>query len=324
MSSEAIVALAAFISMGSAVLLVAHVVQSRSAAARRRLQLHSVAVATSEAHRLERIQVLKSRGIGDAMSGGSKLGGSKMARTAALELPRAGLSTSVRRYLQFRMVFGVVLAVIAQVVTSNLLIATVALVAGMMLPRIVVRQKGKRRLRAFEAQLAESIDLLVGALRAGHGFLQGLESVASQMDEPMKGELARVLEEVNVGINPVEALTAMTVRIPSYDVALLVSAIAVQRQTGGNLAEVLENLAATVRERRRIRAEVRALTTGPRVSAYILAAIPVGLFFYFILISADYRDTMLNTTFGHMLLGLVAVLTTLGFITTSKVAKVEY
>ena len=94
----------------------------------------------------------------------------------------------------------------------------------------------------------------------------------------------------------------------------MISAISVQRQTGGNLAEVLENLAATVRERRRVRGEVMALTTGPRVSAYVLAAVPVLLFVYFFAISKDYREVMTGTTYGWMLLGTTAVLAFIGFV----------
>ena len=326
MSAPVIVAMAAFISVISLVLLVSAAMNRRPAAVRRRLQDHSVAVTASEAHRVERINVLKARGIEDAALGnsGSRLSRSKIVRTAARELSRAGVTTTVRRYLLIRVLLGVVLAVVAAVVLGNPLFAIPAAIVGMMAPRFLVRRKGKGRLLAFEAQLAESIDLFVGALRAGHGFLQGLESVANQMEDPTKQEYGRVLEEVNVGIGPVDALVSMHRRIPSYDVGLLVSAIAVQRQTGGNLAEVLENLAATVRERRRVRGEVQALTTGPRVSSYVLGLIPTLLFFYFLAISSDYRDIMLGTTYGHMLIGLAAVLSFLGYFFARKVSKVEY
>ena len=133
-----------------------------------------------------------------------------------------------------------------------------------------------------------------------------------------------VLEQVNVGINPVDALMAMSARMPSYDLELMVSAISVQRQTGGNLAEVLENLAATVRERRRVRGEVHALTTGPRVSGYVLAAVPFLLFAYFLFVSPDYRDIMVDTMYGKMLLGTAAVWSLIGFFCANKVSRVEY
>jgi len=122
----------------------------------------------------------------------------------------------------------------------------------------------------------------------------------------------------------VDALMAMSERMPSYDLSLMVAAISVQRQTGGNLAEVLENLAETVRERRRVRGEVFALTTGPRVSGYVLAAIPFLLFGYFCLISSDYRAVMVDTTSGNLLLTAGAVWSLIGFYFSNKVSKVEY
>jgi tight adherence protein B len=140
----------------------------------------------------------------------------------------------------------------------------------------------------------------------------------------MHKELNRVIEQVNVGINPIDALQEMGERLPSYDLALAIAAIAVQRQTGGNLAEVLDNLAATVRERRRVRGEVRALTTGPRVSSYVLAAVPFLLFIYFISISPDYRTVMMGSTYGHILLGVATTWSLIGFFLSQKVSKVEY
>ena len=321
MSTQLTVAIAVFIIVVAFVLLVASITQRRPEAMRRRLASHNVDVSAAEAKRLERIAVLKRQSRGSGPERG-RLG--RPADTAARELGRAGWELSVRKYLLLRVVAALITYLIAIAVIGNGLLALPAALVGLAAPRIWVRRVAKQRLQAFEAQLAEAIDLLVGALRAGHGFLQGLESVANQIEDPIRKELRVVLEEVNVGVSPVDALLAMGDRLPSYDLALLISAISVQRQTGGNLAEVLENLAATVRERRRVRGEVHALTTGPRVSSYVLAAIPLLLFIYFIAISSEYRDVMLWTLYGHLLLGLAAVLSTLGFVFSRKVAKVEY
>ena len=123
MSAATIVALASFVSVGALVLLVASLMHRRPAAVRRRLQDHAVTVVVSEAHRQERIRVLKARGIEDAMGGNSRLSRSKMVRTAAKELARAGLAITVRRYLVLRIAFALMVAVVAQIVLSNLLIA---------------------------------------------------------------------------------------------------------------------------------------------------------------------------------------------------------
>ena len=125
-----------------------------------------------------------------------------------------------------------------------------------MLPRVALILQARRRRIAFEAQLAEAIDLLVGALRAGYGFLQAMEAVTKEIGDPMREEFVRVIDLVKVGTPPADALLELPKRIDSYDLSLFVTAVTVQRTIGGNLAEVLENIAETVRERRRIRAEV--------------------------------------------------------------------
>lgn len=324
MSTPVIIAACAFSAVAALTLLVAKLVDRKPAEVRRRLGKHAVELDAAGPKRLERIDVLKDGQYSASARRNKLLARFRPARTAVAELARANASMSVGFYLLMRLVIATTLCVLARVLSGNVVIALVAIPVGLMLPRFQLRRKGRKRLKALEAQLAEAVDLLVGSLRAGHGFLQGLESVSKEIDDPMRHELARVIEQINVGIGPAEALQGMTERIPSYDLALMVAAISVQRQTGGNLAEVLENLAATVRERRRVRGEVHALTTGPRVSSYILGAIPLLLFVYFVAISSDYRDVMLGTTFGHMLLGLAAVLSLLGFYFSRKVAKVEY
>jgi tight adherence protein B len=324
MSVALTVAIAAFVAVTALVLLISILTQRRPEAVRRRLEAHAVEVVAARTKRLERISVLKREAYGSIHGSGKLLGRVRPSETAMVELSRAGLNLGVRKYLALRVVAGLVAFVAAMILLGNALLALPAILIGTQAPRLWLRHQGKKRVKAFEAQLAELIDLLVGALRAGHGFLQGLESVSNQIEDPTRSELTKVLEEVNIGISPVDSLQAMGGRIPSYDFSLLISAIALQRQTGGNLAEVLENLAHTVRERRRVRGEVHALTTGPRASSYVLAAVPTLLFLYFISISSDYRKVMLGTTYGHMLLAAAAVLSMLGFVFSRKVAKVEY
>ena len=324
MTNQQLLAIAVFIGVIALFFLVATLIHRREDGIRRRLTRHIVAVETHEGRRLERIDVLKEKTLGAVPSQNPLVGHLRPSEAAGFELVRAGFPPKIRRYLMARVVFGMALVVVAFIVGHNVLYAIPAGLLGGLLPRLWLRRKGQQRVKAFEAQLAEAIDLLVGALRAGHGFLQGLASVVEQVSDPAKFEISQVIDEINVGIAPDDALVAMSNRVPSYDLGLLVSAISVQRQTGGNLAEVLENLAATVRERRRVRGEVMALTTGPRVSSYVLASIPVVLFAYFYLISSEYRRIMVHSTYGHILLAMAAVLSFIGFITSRKVAVVEY
>ena len=324
MDTPILLPLFAFVGVLAVAFAASTLMNRRPAAVRQRLSDHAVQVAVIDAKRVERINVLKEPVYSTAPGLNTLLRRFRPARTAVPDLIHADVKLSVLHYLLMRLLVGVGLGLCLQLITQNRFYAIGAALVGLMLPRIYLIRRGRQRRKDFEDQLAEAIDLLVGALRSGYGFLQGIESVAREMHDPMKGELLRIIEQVNVGINPVDALQELTERIESYDLGLFASAISVQRQAGGNLAEVLENLANTIRERRRIRGEVHALTTGPRVSSYILGFIPVALLLYFCLISAEYREIMLGTAFGKMMLTASMVWSLIGLVSSQKVSKVEY
>ncbi len=324
MDTPMVVSAVAFVGVLIATLGISTLTSRRPASVRRRLDDHVVRVEVVEAKRLERINVLKEPIYSTTPGLNAVLRRFRPARTAARELAHANSRMTVFQYLLIRLLLGSGLGVGVWLVLGNPLFAGGITVLGIAAPRISLRRRATKRLKAFEGQLAEAIDLLVGSLRSGYGFLQAIDSVSREMDDPMREELVRVMEQSSVGINPVDALLEMSERINSYDLGLFTTAVSVQRQAGGNLAEVLENLANTIRERRRIRHEVHALTTGPRVSSYILAAIPVVLFGYFMLISVEYRDVMVGSLFGQMMLGAAGVWSTIGFILSQKVSKVEY
>jgi tight adherence protein B len=297
---------------------------SRRGAAGRRLQDHAVPVVDNDSQRLERVHVLREHhystiGVVDAI-----LRRFKLARTAADELMRANAWLTVSQYLLLRCVVASFLFVAVKTLTGITLLAIPAIVVGLILPRIALRLQARRRRIAFEGQLAETLDLIVGALRAGYGFLQAMEAVTKEVADPMREEFMRVIEQVNVGTAPADALQELPRRIASYDLSLFVTAVTVQRTIGGNLAEVLENIAETVRERRRIRAEVRAITTGPRVSSYVVGVIPLAVLVILVAMDSDYRQVMLYETIGRLMIGFAAVWSLIGLATSTAVSKVEY
>lgn len=322
-SSPIVAAIAVFVGVMALVIALVVATGGRRRGVRRRLDVHVVQVSTEEAKRLDRFNVLKAETYSAIPLLNAVLARTGAAQTARTELRQADVKLTAFQYLFGRVVFAKGLSAAIWLVGQPLLIPLGA-VAGVALPRLWLRFRARRRRKAFEAALAEAIDLIVGALRAGHGFLQGLESVTKEMEGPMRTEFTRLLEQVHVGVNPVDALVEMTERIDSYDLALFTSSVSIHRRVGGNLAEVLENIANTVRERRRIRAEVFALTTGPRVSSYVLCLIPILLLVAFCLISADYREVMLNSQAGHAMIGFASVWSLLGLFFSQKVAKVAY
>jgi tight adherence protein B len=322
-SSPIIFAVAAFVAVLAGVIGISALAGRRSATTRRLLE-HAVPVTFNEAKRLDRVNVLKEQNLSPFRVVNAIFSRLKPARTAVGDLMRANVWLTVPQYLLLRCLIAAILYFVMKTVTGVPLFGIAAIPVGLMLPRIALLVLANRRQKAFEAQLAEAIDLLVGALRAGYGFLQAIESVAKEIQDPMRQELVRVIDQVNIGSPPVTALQEMPKRISSYDLALFVTAVTVQRSVGGNLAEVLENIAETIRERRRIKAEVKAITTGPRVSSYILGLFPLGLMLYFSATDDAYRQLMLNETIGKMMLGFAAVWSLVGLFLSTAVSKVEY
>lgn len=324
MNAQLLMSVAAFFGVLAAVYVVTAIGGRSAAVMRRRLDEHAVPVTAYEAKRLDRVKVLKEQNYSSIRVANVLLRRLKTAETASGDLMRSDVGLTVPQYLLARLIAGVLVAYAVRAVMGIPILAVPGFLIGLMLPRVILLILARRRRIAFEAQLAEAIDLLVGALRAGYGFLQAIESASREMASPMRDELGRVMDQVNVGATPTDALQELPRRIASYDLTLLVTAVTVQRTVGGNLAEVLENIAETVRERRRIRAEVRAITTGPRVSSYILGLFPFGLMLFFVTTNAGYRQVMLHETVGKLMLGFAAVWSLVGFVLSNAVSKVEY
>jgi tight adherence protein B len=324
MSPSIYLSATAFVGVLGLVYAVTLLTGRRGAATHRRLDEHAVPVALNEAKRLERVDVLIEQRYSSSHLMEAVLRRLRPARTAAIELTRADVPLGVPVYLLARCFLAGILYVAVDTAIGIPLLPLAAIPVGLMLPRLALLHLGRRRHAAFEGQLAEGIDLIVGAMRAGYGFLQAIESTAKEIPDPMSGELARVIDHVNVGATVAEALLEMPKRIASYDLSLFVTAVTVQRTIGGNLAEVLENIAETVRERRRIRAEVMAITTGPRMSSYVLGLFPLGLLIFFIFVDANYRAVMLHERAGHIMLGVAGTWSLIGLVLSTKVSKVEY
>jgi tight adherence protein B len=190
-------------------------------------------------------------------------------------------------------------------------------------PVVVVRQLRKRRLKAFEAQLPDTLNLLAGSLRAGYSFLQGLEAVVRETSDPMGRELRRVLAEARLGRPLDDALGDVAVRMESKDFDWSVMAIRIQREVGGNLAELLQTVAETMVARSRLRGEVRALTAEGRISGIIMGLLPVGLGLFMFTASPDYIDDLFSSVVGWSMVVGSAVMAAAGFAWIQKIIKIE-
>jgi tight adherence protein B len=179
------------------------------------------------------------------------------------------------------------------------------------------------RLRTFEEQFPEALDLLSRAMRAGHAFQTALGTAADELPAPVGIELKKVFEQQNFGLPLQDALNELAARIPILDVKFFVTAIAIQRESGGNLAEILDNLAHVVRERFKIQRQVRTHTAHGRFTGFVLLALPAGLAIALSFISPGHIQLLVSEPMGRMMIGIAIVMQTVGFIWIRQVIKIE-
>jgi tight adherence protein B len=324
MSLELSVALVTFWGIFGLAFVVASLGSRKSLRLQGRLSRHSVIIAAPRPGRTNRFDVLRQPFGGASPSLARLLSRFSSAKSAEMTLQRADIRISVAVYFLIRVLLAVVACAAVQIVSGLTVAASGAAVAGFMAPRFVISKLAARRSAAFEKVLAETLDLIVGALRAGLGFVQALESTALEQPEPMRGELKRIIDQINLGVSVSDAMESLSTRFDSRDVDLFATAVTINRETGGNLTEVLERLARTVRQRREIRNEAKALTAAPRMTSYVLAVLPFAIAGYSIAASPLYREQLLHAPLGRLILIGAIIWSFIGFFISQKLAKVEY
>ncbi len=184
-----------------------------------------------------------------------------------------------------------------------------------------MRREGRRK--KLEEQLPEALSLIANSLKAGFGLLQSLNQAAEQIHHPLGTELATTIHEMNMGANADEALLALSERSGSYDLDLAVTAMLVQRSVGGNLAEILNTVAAMMRERIRIRGEIKTLTAQQTMTGMVIGALPIGVGAMFLMVSPDYITVLFTDTLGRIMLGVSLVLETIGVMVIRRIVAIE-
>ncbi|QSR31751.1 hypothetical protein CFI00_14800 [Nocardioides sp. S5] len=202
-------------------------------------------------------------------------------------------------------------------------LAGLGLVLGIIVPWVYLKFRHSRRLNRFNGQLAETLGLMAGGLQAGLSLPQAIDSVVREGIEPMAGELRRALIEQRLGVDITDALEGVGFRMDSEDFNWIVMAIRIQREVGGNLAEILHTVADTLREREYLRRQVKALSAEGRLSGYILTGLPPLIGLYMLFANPDYVALLYTTLPGFILLGAAALLLGVGSFAMSKLAKVE-
>ncbi|MGY1712406.1 type II secretion system F family protein [Geodermatophilus sp. SYSU D00758] len=206
----------------------------------------------------------------------------------------------------------------------NAVVALLLLLVVPVLARVLLGVLAGRRRAAFADQLDDSLQLMASSLRAGHSILRALDSVASEAAAPTSEEFARIVNETRVGRDLDSALREVADRMGSDDFAWVAQAIAIQRSVGGNLAEILDTVGHTIRERNAIRRQVRALSAEGRLSAVVLMALPVGVFAFLMATRPEYMGRLTETTPGLLMLGAAGVLMTLGGLWLRKTVRITF
>jgi tight adherence protein B len=237
---------------------------------------------------------------------------------------QAGMNTRPAKIILWSAVAGASAYVLfARAFHQYTLIAILLGILAAMIPIAVVMFKRSRRLREFEERFPETLDLLGRAVRAGHAFTTGLEMVAKESPEPVAGEFRKTFEEQNFGLPLRDALINMTERVPLVDVRFFVTALMVQKETGGNLAEILDELARVIRDRFRIYREVKVKTAQGRLTAIILVSLPVAMLLILEILNPAYLRVLFTDPIGPTILGVAAGMQVLGSIILWKIVNIE-
>ena len=244
-------------------------------------------------------------------------------RDAGFILQQAGVSWTLQTLFLLSIGAAVGLGSVTLIMSQSLAIGFVATVIGAMLPTMYVRRRRTKRMNAFEELLPEAIDLVGRALRAGHPLTAGFKMAADDGPEPVAGEFRRVFEEQRFGLPIQDSLLGMADRVNIVDVRILVTAILIQREVGGNLAEILDNLSAVVRARFTIRRQIRVYTAQGRMTGYLLSALPIILFSMLYMINAEYMSILFTDPVGKVLVAGAIGMQLLGFLWIRKIIKIE-
>lgn len=237
---------------------------------------------------------------------------------------QSGLQLPLLKFIQYSCISSIVLFVLALLLGLHVFVTLLIALLGLLLPTLFVLQKRKQRLRKIELQLTEAIDAMTRSLRAGQTIQTAFQLVAEELPDPIASEFRIFIEEINLGANFNDALQNLALRIPLTDMKYLVIAMLVQRDTGGNLFEILSSINKVIRERFKLQGEIRVLSAEGRASALVLCALPVIMFFVSKLTNAKQMDAFVASEFGQQAMMYGAFLMLMGVVAMMRITKMDY
>ena len=267
-------------------------------------------------------RLLKDEKISDVPFLNRLLSGRNWVDALTVQLMKAGSDMRATTFLAIILAFGIMGTLIGG--RASGIASAFFMVAGWALPFMWLRWKQKRRIVAFEQQLPDAIDMLVSAMKAGYSFQAATQFIGEEMIDPLGPEFARFYDEQRLGMDVRTALVGMQTRLDSLDLKMFVTAVLIQRETGGNLSEVLSNLADLIRQRIAMRGQIQTLIAEPKLSARFLAVLPVIVFMILSLMNPGFFDPMTEEgSFGRVVLTGSAISVIIGYMIMMKIADVD-
>jgi tight adherence protein B len=239
------------------------------------------------------------------------------------DLAQANLLLTVPEYLLIRLAVPLVLSIAALLLWRSILVVPFTMGLGYILPTLWLRQRRSRRNRNFNDQLAETLSLTAASMRAGFSLVQSLANVSKDSQEPTKSELRRVGQEIQLGLNLTQSLDNLVLRMESEDLDLVATAIKIHSRVGGNLTTILDNISTTVRERAKLRREVRVITSMQRISSYVIGFLPVGLALVIFTINPTYIMKLFEPGWTLCIPIGAAFFWVVGFIIIQKIVDIK-
>jgi len=303
----------------------AYLLATRESEAKRKLLQQRLSEALLYTRHTEdaEVQLARSELMSEIPALSRMLGRVPVATSLRRMLDQADLHITVSRLVMLSLLAGLLAGLAVSMLTISQLAVVGSGVAAASVPFLHVVYRRRKRLHTFLEMLPDALELMSRALQAGHAFSESLHMIATEMPEPIATEFRKTYEEQNLGLSLKLALENLTERVPLLDLRLCVTAILIQRETGGNLAEILEKVSYTIRERFRILEDLKTLTTSSRMSAWILCGLPVFVILAVTVMNPDYMSVLWNDPRGHNLLAVAAGLQITGMLIIRKILNIK-
>ena len=257
---------------------------------------------------------------------GSVIHGRAWVQEAASNLEKADMKLTVSEFVALRFFFAAIFGAVPYLLLGmplGLILGIVLALVGYMLPRMYMTRKKGKRISNLESQLPDALTMIANSLKAGFGLMQSLELASRELAHPLATDIQRMLQDINVGMQTDEALAAFGKRSGSSDLDIVVTAMLIQQSTGGNLAEILETVGHTMRERNRIRGEIKTLTMQQTMTGFIIGGLPIFIGLAVMVLNPGYIEPLYTTLPGQAMLAGAACLETFGVIVIKKILAIE-